>query len=83
VPPRAFIYKDHGSLVSLSRFSTVGTLMGNLVGGKLAVEGRLARFVYLSLYRMHLLAIHGWMKGMALIVVGHVNKIVRPSLKLH
>ena len=82
-PPRAFIYKDHGSLVSLSRFSTVGTLMGNLVGGKLAVEGRLARFVYLSLYRMHLLAIHGWMKGMALIVVGHVNKIVRPSLKLH
>ena len=82
-PPRAFVYKDHGSLVSLSRFSTVGTLMGNLVGGKLAVEGRLARFVYLSLYRMHLVAIHGWLKGSALIVVGHVNKIVRPRLKLH
>lgn len=82
-PARAFVYKDHGSLVSLSRFSTVGTLMGNLVGGKLAIEGRLARFVYLSLYRMHLIAIHGWLKGSALIVVGHVNKIVRPSLKLH
>jgi NADH dehydrogenase len=78
-----FVYKDHGSLVSLSRFSTVGSLMGNLVGGKLAVEGRLARFLYMSLYRMHLIAIHGWIKGAALIVVGHVNRIVRPRLKLH
>uniref|UniRef100_UPI0035CB2426 NAD(P)/FAD-dependent oxidoreductase n=1 Tax=uncultured Sphingomonas sp. TaxID=158754 RepID=UPI0035CB2426 len=82
-PVRPFVYRDHGSLVSLSRFSTVGTLMGNLVGGKLAIEGRLARIVYLSLYRMHLVAIHGWIKGVALIVVGHVNKIVRPKLKLH
>lgn len=82
-PPVDFVYKDHGSLVSLSRFSTVGSLMGNLVGGKLAVEGRLARFIYLSLYRMHLIAIHGWIKGAALILVGHVNRIVRPRLKLH
>jgi len=82
-PARPFVYRDHGSLVSLSRFSTVGTLMGNLVGGKLAIEGRLARFVYLSLYRMHLIAIHGWIKGCALIVIGHVNRIVRPRLKLH
>lgn len=82
-PPRPFVYKDHGSLVSLSRFSTVGTLMGNLVGGKLAIEGRLARIVYLSLYRMHLIAIHGWLKGIALVLIGHVNRIVRPRLKLH
>jgi NADH dehydrogenase len=82
-PLVSYVYQDHGSLVSLSRFSTVGSLMGNLIGGKMAVEGRLARFVYLSLYRMHLLAIHGWLKGTALIVVGHVNRIVRPRLKLH
>lgn len=79
----AFAYHDHGSLVSLSRFSTVGSLMGNLIGGRMAVEGRLARFVYVSLYRMHLIAIHGWLKGLALIVIGHVNQIVRPKLKLH
>ena len=78
-----FIYRDHGSLVSLSRFSTVGSLMGNLIGGRMAIEGRLARFVYLSLYRMHLIAIHGWLRGVALILVGHVNRIVRPRLKLH
>jgi NADH dehydrogenase len=82
-PLKDFVYRDHGSLVSLSHFSTVGSLMGNLVGGRMAVEGRLARFVYVSLYRMHLIAIHGWLKGVALILVGHVNQIVRPRLKLH
>ena len=82
-PLKDFVYRDHGSLVSLSHFSTVGSLMGNLIGGRMAIEGRLARFVYVSLYRMHLIAIHGWLKGLALIFVGHVNQIIRPRLKLH
>jgi NADH dehydrogenase len=82
-PPVAFVYRDHGSLVSLARYTTVGSLMGNLVGGRMAVEGRLARFVYVSLYRMHLIAIHGWLKGLLLIAVGHVNQVIRPKLKLH
>jgi NADH dehydrogenase len=79
----SFTYRDRGSLVSLSRFSTVGSLMGNLIGGRLAIEGRLARAVYLSLFRIHLIGIHGWFKGLALILVGHVNQVVRPRLKLH
>ena len=78
-----FVYQDKGALVNLARYSTVGSLMGNLVGGKMAIEGRLARFVYTSLYRMHLIAIHGWIKGLFLILVGHVNQVVRPKLKLH
>lgn len=80
---RPFIYQDKGSLVSLARYTTVGSLMGNLVGGRMAIEGRLARFVYISLYRMHLFAIHGWLKGLFLLLVGHVNQVVRPKLKLH
>ena len=82
-PLKPFVYHDHGSLVSLSRYSTVGSLMGNLVGGRMAIEGRLARLVYTSLYRMHLIAIHGWIKGVALLLVGRVNRIIRPRLKLH
>lgn len=81
--PHDFVYRDFGSLVSLSTYSTVGSLMGGLIGGKLAIEGRLARFVYVSLYQMHLLAIHGWLRGLALIVIGHVNSVIRPRLKLH
>jgi len=78
-----FVYRDRGSLVSLSRYSALGNLMGNLVGGQMAVEGFLARMIYQSLYRMHLLAIHGWIKGVMLIVVGTANRVVRPKLKLH
>ncbi len=81
--PKPFVYRDHGSLVSLSRFSTVGTLMGNLIGGRMAIEGRLARFAYISLYRMHLIAIHGWLRGLVVIAVSKVNGVVRPRLKLH
>jgi NADH dehydrogenase len=82
-PLEDFVYRDRGSLISLSRFSTVGSLMGNLVGGRMAIEGYLARIAYISLYRMHLLGIHGWFKGALLILVGHVNQVVRPKLKLH
>ncbi|MEL7112310.1 MAG: FAD-dependent oxidoreductase, partial [Pseudomonadota bacterium] len=82
-PLKPFLYHDHGSLVSLSRFATVGSLMGNLIGGRMAVEGRLARFFYVSLYRLHLIAIHGWFRGLGLIITGHVNRITRPKLKLH
>jgi NADH dehydrogenase len=32
---------------------------------------------------MHLVAIHGRLKGMVLIAVGAVNRILRPRLKLH
>jgi NADH dehydrogenase len=82
-PLKPFVYRDHGSLVSLSRYSTVGSLMGNLVGGRMAIEGRIARFVYASLYRMHLYAIHGVVKGTAMVVYSWINRIIRPRLKLH
>lgn len=82
-PLENFIYRDYGSLVALSRYSTVGSLMGGLIGGRLAIEGRLARLVYVSLYQMHLIAVHGWLSGVAQIIVGHVNQVIRPRLKLH
>lgn len=51
--PRPFRYHDRGSLVSLSRFTSVGMLMGNLTGGSFFIEGGLARLMYISLYRLH------------------------------
>ena len=82
-PRQAYVYKDHGSLVSLSRFSTVGSLMGNLMRGSMMVEGRLARMVYLSLYRMHQVALHGYFKTGLMMLVGSINRVIRPRLKLH
>ncbi|KQN56424.1 MULTISPECIES: NAD(P)/FAD-dependent oxidoreductase [unclassified Rahnella] len=80
---KPYVYKDHGSLVSLSRFSTVGSLMGNLMRGSMMVEGRLARLVYVSLYRMHQIALHGYIKTGLMMLVGGINRVIRPRLKLH
>jgi len=82
-PQKPYIYKDHGSLVNLSRYSTVGSLMGNLTGNSMFIEGRIARFVYISLYRMHQIAIHGWPKAMLVILAEKLGKVVRPKMKLH
>lgn len=80
---KEYVYKDYGSLVSLSRFSTVGSLMGNLVRGNMMVEGKIARLVYISLYRMHQIALHGYIKTGLMMLVGSINRIIRPRLKLH
>jgi NADH dehydrogenase len=81
IPP--YQYRDHGSLISLSRFSTVGSLMGNLGGKSLMIEGRLARLVYISLYRMHQMALYGITKTLLVTLVDRINRVIRPRLKLH
>jgi len=68
-----FTYTDYGSLVNLSRFSTVGSLMGNLMKGSMFIEGKVARLMYLSLYRMHQLAIHGLFKGPFIIILSRLT----------
>lgn len=80
---QSYVYKDHGSLVNLSRYSTVGSLMGNLTKGSMFVEGRLARLVYISLYRMHQVAIHGWLKASAVYFAQKIGSSVKPKMKLH
>ncbi|NIG62949.1 MAG: NAD(P)/FAD-dependent oxidoreductase [Serratia symbiotica] len=80
---KPYVYKDHGSLVSLSHFSTVGSLMCNLMRGSMMVEGSIARFIYISLYRMHQVALHGFIKTGLMMLVGCINRVLRPRLKMH
>ncbi|GLS91510.1 NADH dehydrogenase [Psychromonas marina] len=82
-PVTNYKYTDYGSLVSLSNYSTVGSLMGNLTKGSMKVEGRVARLVYVSLYRMHQVALHGYVKTTLMTIVERINRVLRPRLKLH
>lgn len=75
-------YRDYGSLVTLGRYSTVGSLMGSLAGN-VRVSGFIARMVYLSLYKMHQLALHGWWRTGLLTLVQALRRTVDPSVKLH
>ena len=76
-------YSDYGSLVHLSKYSTVGSLMGNLSSSSMFVEGKLARLVYTSLYSMHQFSVHGWLKAVLTMLSRRVSKFVGPKLKLH
>ena len=82
-PQEDYNYVDYGSLVSLSTYSTVGSLMGNLTKGSMFIEGKLARLVYISLYRMHQLVIYGKVKTVLFMFVTRMNRKLRPGLKLH
>ncbi|MGE5511647.1 MAG: NAD(P)/FAD-dependent oxidoreductase [Bacteroidota bacterium] len=78
-----FVYRDFGSLVSLGKYSTVGSLMGFLAGRSLFVEGYFARLMYRSLYKLHQIALHGLMK-VALDTVSHLfTRRTEPYVKLH
>jgi NADH:ubiquinone reductase (H+-translocating) len=82
-PLAPFRYRDFGSLVSLGEYSTVGTLMGFVSGKSLRVEGWFARVMYISLYKLHLLALHGFV-GVALDTLSRLLKrSTEPQVKLH
>ncbi|MGR7442432.1 NAD(P)/FAD-dependent oxidoreductase [Klebsiella aerogenes] len=80
---KSFSYRDRGSLVSLSGYTTFGSIMGHLPIGPMMVEGRIARMVYDSLYRMHQVTLHGYLKTGLMMLSGGINRIIRPRLKLH
>ena len=82
-PLSEYQYKDYGSLVHLSKYSTVGSLMGGLSKGSMFVEGRLAKLVYVSLYNNHQFTVHGWLKGIATLFSRKLSNIVGPKFKLH
>jgi NADH dehydrogenase len=82
-PLRPYVYRDFGSLVSFGEYSTVGNLMGKLLGGSIFVEGLFARFMYVSLYRMHLYALHGLAKVILDTLARLITRRTEPRVKLH
>ncbi len=82
-PLAPYRYRDFGSLVSLGEFSTVGTMMGGLIGGSMFVEGVFARLMYLSLYKLHELALHGWVKVALETLARLIVRRTEPHVKLH
>ncbi|MBB1605946.1 MULTISPECIES: NAD(P)/FAD-dependent oxidoreductase [unclassified Pseudomonas] len=81
-PLGEYRYTDYGSLISLSRFSAVGNLMGNLMGS-VKLEGWLARMFYISLYRMHQMALYGVTRTALMMIGDRIGRSTEPRLKLH
>lgn len=77
-PLPEFRYHDYGSLISISSANTVGNLSGNI-----NIQGWIARLMYLSLYRMHQVKLHGLFKTAVLFAKDMLSKTSGPTLKLH
>jgi NADH dehydrogenase len=82
-PLKPWRYRDFGSLVSLGHYSTVGNLMGKLVGGNLFIEGLFAGLMYKSLYKTHQLALHGATKVALDTIARVITRRTEPQVKLH
>lgn len=82
-PLPEFSYRDYGSLVSLSKYTAVGNLMGSVMRGSIKVEGWLARMFYISLYRMHQVALYGVIRTGLLVLTDRIGRRLNPRMKLH
>jgi NADH dehydrogenase len=82
-PLKPYEYRDFGSLVSLGEYSSVGSMMGGLIGGSLMVEGLFAKFMYMSLYKLHQLALHGWVKVALDTLSRLIHRRTHSIVKLH
>jgi NADH dehydrogenase len=82
-PPLPYRYRDFGSLVSLGDSDTMGQIMGFISSEKFRVEGWIARFVYVSLYRQHLWALHGFWRMALDTLARMIRRQVDPKVKLH
>jgi NADH:ubiquinone reductase (H+-translocating) len=78
-----YVYRDYGSLVNLGRYSTVGSLMGALSGGNMYIEGMFARLMYQSLYKMHLMTLHGVFEVALQTLAKLITRRTEPQVKLH
>ncbi|HSH54221.1 MAG TPA: NAD(P)/FAD-dependent oxidoreductase [Methylotenera sp.] len=78
-----YTYRDYGSLVNLGRYTTVGNLMGALSGGSMYIEGLFARVMYQSLYKMHLMTLHGIWLVVLQTIARMITRRTEAHVKLH
>ncbi|MFN5028458.1 MAG: NAD(P)/FAD-dependent oxidoreductase, partial [Burkholderiales bacterium] len=62
---------------------SVGTLMGFVSRGSLRVEGFVAKIFYISLYKLHLWALHGFWRMVLDTAARIIRSQTEPKVKLH
>jgi len=80
---KPYLYRDYGSLVSLGKTTSVGSLMGSLSGASWFVEGMIGRLMYTSLHLMHHQAVLGAMRTGVLALARFLIRRTTPLVKLH
>jgi NADH:ubiquinone reductase (H+-translocating) len=82
-PLLPYTYRDFGSLVSLGKWTTVGNLMGFLVGRGFFVEGLFAQIMYRTLRMLHDRALGGTRRALLESISRALAHHTGPKVKLH
>ncbi len=82
-PDAPYVYRDHGSLVSIGTGTSVGNLMGVLFSSNWFVQGLFARTMYTSLHLLHHHAVLGARRTGVRAMARFLLKRATPRVKLH
>jgi len=79
-----FRYHPRGTLVSLGQGGAAGEFpVLRREHSVFPAHGRVAKLLYVSLYHMHRVALHGWLRATALFVADRLRRTTLPPVKLH
>lgn len=83
-PIGAFRYRPQGTLVSLGEGGAAGEFPAlRRDQSVFSTHGMFAKLLYVSLYHMHRVALHGWLRASALFLADRLRRTTLPPVKLH
>lgn len=80
---KQFQYRDFGALVTLGHTGVIGNLKDGLTRQGFFISGWLARWMYFSLYRLHIATLKGWGYMIIDTLARWLTRYRRPRVKLH
>jgi NADH dehydrogenase len=81
VPP--FRFRPRGTLVSLGADQAAGEIPTRRNQSVVPIRGTIAKLLYVSLYHMHRVTLHGWLRATALFLADRLRRTTLPPVKLH
>lgn len=80
----SFRYHPRGTLVSLGEGGAAGEFPAlRRDQSVFPAHGIIAKLLYVSLYHMHRVALHGWLRATALFLADRLRRTTLPPVKLH
>jgi NADH dehydrogenase len=80
---KPFRFQPRGTLVSLGPTDAAAEFGIPHRAHVLPAHGLLAKLIYVSLYHMHRVTLHGWFRATALFVADQLRSLTVPPVKLH
>ena len=77
-----FVFHEKGSLITIGKGGAVGNIFAS-VFGSFYIQGFIAKWAYLSLYRRHQVQTLGWYRTVIQIIKDSMTRVLGPKIKLH